>query len=155
MLYIVKSCKCNCCWQVHSSLVVSRAGKLLQSRISELALCIAYPESAAVSGLPVVRAEKKEKVVESSLRFSTKESGHPSLATTGVAFSVNKPIVLHGFTVYSCVEQSSKYEITLHQQTEQLAVREGTFSHSDVYGEGFVNLKFKEPVKLEVHCVHV
>ena len=139
--------------------VVSKAGNLLQSRINELALCIAYPESAQKSGLSLSRAEKKdEKVVDSSVRFSTKESGYPSLEVTDVAFSVNKALMLHGVTVYGSVDASYKYKVVLIQQTdtsEPLAEGEGTFSQSDYYGESFVNLTFKQPAKLEVSCMYI
>ncbi len=93
--------------------VVAKAGKLLQSRINELALCIAYPESAALSGLPLGRPERKERVLESSARFSVRESGYPSLDVKDVAFSVNKPILLQGFTVYGGGSDSYSFSIAL------------------------------------------
>lgn len=99
--------------QAAVSPVISKAGKLLQSRINELALCIAYPETAALTGLPLGKVERKEKVCETSVRFSAKESGYPSLDVKDVAFSVNKPVVLHGLTVYGSTDASYKYEIAL------------------------------------------
>ena len=130
--------------------VVSRAGKLLQSRINELALCITYPESAIMSGLPIFKSEKKERVLESSVRFSTKETGHPTLAVTDVAFSVSKPISLQGVTVYGGVEQSYPYKVTILKGAKEIAVTEGRFSQGDYYGDGYVNILFKNTVKLEV-----
>lgn len=93
--------------------VVSKAGKLLQSRINELALCIAYPESAALSGLPLGKVDKKEKVLESSIRFSARESGYPCLTVKDVAFSVNKPIILQGFGVYGGTGDSYSFTIAV------------------------------------------
>ena len=130
--------------------MVSRAGKLLQSRINELALCITYPESAIMSGLPIFKAEKKEKVLESSLRFPAKEIGHPSLTVTDVAFSVNKPIVIHGVTLYGGVEQSYSYKLTILRLGNVVSSCEGKFSQGDYYGDGFVNVQLKSTVKLEV-----
>lgn len=140
--------------QLQVSPVVSKAGNLLQSRINELALCIAYPDSVQKSGLSLSRAEKKDqKVVESSLRFSTKECGYPSLEVTDVSFSVNQPVLLHGVTLYGGTDASYKYKVVLYHQADppkSLAETEGTFSQSDYYGESFVNVKFKRPIKLEV-----
>lgn len=99
--------------QATVSPVVSKAGKLLQSRINELALCIAYPESTALTGLPLTKVERKEKVVESAVRFPCKECGYPSLSVKEVVLSVNKPILLHGYTVYGSTDESYKYKITL------------------------------------------
>ena len=130
--------------------IVSRAGRLLQSRINELALCITYPESALMSGLPISKVEKREKVLESSVRFSAKEAGHPTLAVTDVAFSVNKPISLHGVTVYGGVDQSYAYQISLLQQEKVLSSSEGKFSQGDYYGDGYVNLHLKNPFQLQV-----
>ena len=133
--------------------MVSKAGSLLQSRISELALCIAYPDSTLMSGLPLVKSEKKERVLESSVRFSTKESGHPVLSVPDVVFSVNKPILLHGVTIYGGSDSSYKYKMSLFRQAQDknpVAITEGSFSLSDYYGESYVNLLFKEPVKIEV-----
>lgn len=130
--------------------VVSRAGKLLQSRINELALCITYPESAIMSGLPIFKTEKKEKPLESSVRFSTKETGHPSLTVTDVTLSVNKPITLYGVTVYGGVEQSYSYKLTVLGQGKVLCCTEGKFSQGDYYGDGYVNILLKNTVKLEV-----
>ena len=93
--------------------VVSKAGQLLLSRINELALCIAYPESAVFSGLPITKTERKEKVFESSVRFSSKECGYPSLNVNSVVFSVNKPILLHGVTVYGSTDTSYQYKMSL------------------------------------------
>ena len=132
---------------------MSRAGKLLQSRINELALCITYPESAIMSGLPIFRVEKKEKVLESSLRFSTKEAGHPVLTTTDLAFSVNKPITLQGFVLYGGLEQSYSYSVTILNQGKAVASSDGKFSQGDYYGDGFVNVNLKNTVKLEVSDV--
>ena len=138
--------------------VVSKAGNLLQSRINELALCIAYPESVQKSGLSLGRAEKKDqKVVSSSVRFSTKESGYPSpLEVTDLSFSINKPIVLQGVTLYGGMDPSYKYKIVLTQQADvpkTLVECEGSFSQNDYYGESFVNITFKQPAKLEVRCL--
>ena len=139
--------------------VVSKAGNLLQSRINELALCIAYPESVQKSGLSLSKAERKDqKVVDSSVRFSTKESGYPSLEVTDLSFSVDKSILLHGVTLYGGTDVSYKYKLSLIKQLESskaLAEVEGSFSQSDYYGESFVNVKFKQPVKLEVnsYCI--
>lgn len=99
--------------QVPISPVVSKAGRLLQSRISELALCTAFPESAALTGLPLARSERKEKVCETSVRFPTKESGHPSLNVKDVMFSASKTVLLHGFVVYGSANDSYKYTISL------------------------------------------
>lgn len=133
--------------------MVSKAGNLLQSRISELALCIAYPDSTLMSGLPLIKTEKKEKMLESSVRFSSKESGHPVLSVPDVVFSVNKPILLHGFTIYGGTESSYGFKMSLLRQAQDqnpVAVSEGNFSQGDYYGESYVNLLFKEPVKVEV-----
>ena len=134
--------------------VVSKAGNLLQSRINELALCIAYPESVQKSGLSLSKSEKKEqKVVNSSVRFSTKESGYPSLDVTDLSFSVDKPVSLHGVTLYGGKDASYKYKLVLVDQADTmkpLVEVEGSFSQSDYYGESFVNIKFKQPAKLEV-----
>ena len=130
--------------------VVSRAGKLLQSRINELALCIAYPESAIMSGLPIFKSERKERMLESSVRFSTKEAGHPSLIVTGVAFSVNKKINLHGVTVYGGVDLSYSYKVKILRQDSVVACSEGSFTQADYYGDQYVNIVLKNPVKLEV-----
>ena len=130
--------------------MVSRAGKLLQSRINELALCITYPESAIMSGLPLFKGEKKEKVLESSARFSTKEDGHPSLPVTDVAFSVSKPVTLYGVCVYGGMEQSYSYKLSLLREGRVMALTEGRFSQGDYYGDGYVNVLFKNTVKLEV-----
>lgn len=130
--------------------VVSRAGKLLQSRINELALCITYPESAIMSGLPIFKVEKREKVLESSVRFSAKEVGHPVLTVTDVAFSVNKPITMHGFTLYGGSEQSYAYKLAVLRQEKVVASSEGRFSQGDYYGDGYINVHLKNTVKLEV-----
>ena len=140
--------------QLTVSPVVSKAGNLLQSRINELALCIAYPESVQKSGLSLGRAEKKDqKVVSSSVRFSTKESGYPSLEVTDLSFSVDKPIVLQGVTLYGGTDLSYKYKVLLTRQADApktLVECEGSFSQNDYYGESFVNVTFKQPAKLEV-----
>jgi hypothetical protein len=136
--------------QVMESPVVSRAGKLLQSRINELALCITYPESAIMSGLPIFRVEKKEKILESSLRFSTKEIGHPVLTTTDLAFSVNKSITIQGFVLYGGSEQSYTYTVTILIQGKVVTSSDGRFSQGDYYGDGFVNVNLKNFIKLEV-----
>ena len=99
--------------QIEVSPVVSKAGQLLLSRINELALCIAYPESAVLSGLPITKTERKEKVFESSVRFSSKECGYPSLSVKSVVFSVNKPIMLHGVTAYGGTDTSYQYKMSL------------------------------------------
>lgn len=134
--------------------VVSKAGNLLQSRINELSLCIAYPESVQKSGLSLGRAEKKDqKTVSSSVRFSTKESGYPSLEVTDLSFSINKPVVLQGVTLYGGTDPSYKYKVVLTRQADvpkTLVECEGSFSQSDYYGESFVNVTFKQPAKLEV-----
>ena len=134
--------------------VVSKAGNLLQSRINELALCIAYPESVQKSGLSLGKSERKEqKVVSSSLRFSTKECGYPSLEATDVSFSVSTPVLLHGVTLYGGTDASYKYKVVLYQQADPpkaLTEVEGSYSHNDYYGESFVDVKFKQPAKLEV-----
>lgn len=134
--------------------MVSKAGKLLQSRINELALCITYPESAIMSGLPIFRVEKKEKVLESSVRFSTKEVGHPVLTATDVAFSVNKPITIHGLTLYGGAEQSYSYKVTVLLQGKTVTSSEGRFSQGDYYGDGYVNVLLKNTVKLEVNAAN-
>ena len=130
--------------------MVSRAGRLLQSRINELALCITYPESAIMSGLPIFRAEKKEKIFESSVRFSSKEAGYPTLPVTDVAFSVNRAISVHGVAVYGGAGQSYTYKLSLFRQGKLVACTEGKFSQGDYYGDGFVNIHLKSSVKLEV-----
>lgn len=130
--------------------VVSRAGKLLQSRINELALCTTYPESAIMSGLPICKVEKREKILESYVRFSDKEAGHPTLTTTDVAFSVNKSIAIHGVTLYGGVEQSYPYKLMVLRQGKVVSCSEGRFSQGDYYGDGYVNILLKSMVKLEV-----
>ena len=134
--------------------MVSKAGELLLSRINELSLCVSYPESAGMLGLPVLQPEKRETVIESAPRFTTKECGHPSLPTTDVAFSVDNPIHLHGFTVYGSSSGSYKYKMSLLSQQEgekPQASQEGVFGSGDCSGEhNFVKLLFKEPVKVEV-----
>lgn len=106
------------------------------------------------SGLSLGSAEKKEpKVVDSSVRFSTKECGHPSLKVTDLMFSVDKPVLLHGVTLYGGTDASYKYKLSLIHCSESdkpFAETEGSFSQSDYYGESFVDVKFKQPVKLEV-----
>lgn len=143
------------CWgyvvlQVLESPVVSRAGKLLQSRINELALCITYPESAIMSGLPIFKAEKREKILESSVRFSSKEVGHPSLPVTDVAFSVSKAVSVHGVAVYGGNGQSYPYKVSILRQGKVVSCTEGKFTQGDYYGDGFVNIQLKSAVKLEV-----
>ena len=140
--------------QVLESPVVSKAGKLLQSRINELALCITYPESAILSGLPIFKSEKREKVLESSVRFSTKEAGHPTLAVTDVAFSVSKAINMHGVTVYGGVEQSYAYKVTILRGNKVMSLNEGKFTQGEYYGDGYVNIVFKNTVKLEVMLLY-
>lgn len=132
--------------------MVSKAGILLQSRINELALCISYPESAAMSGLPVLRSEKKEKVLESSVRFSTKEAGHPSLTVNGVSFSVSKKILLQGVTVYAGMNHSYNYKVNVFEGSRVVTSCEGTFHESECYGNEnrYVNIVFKHSAKLEV-----
>ncbi len=131
---------------------MSKAGRLLQSHINELAVCIAYPESAIMSGLPIFKSESKERVLESSVRFSTKEVGHPSLIVTGVAFSVNKNISLDGVTVYGGVDLSYSYKVNILKQDKVVASSDGTFTSADYYRDKFVNILLKNPAKLEVRC---
>ena len=107
------------------------------------------------SGLSLSKSEKRDnqKIVSSSVRFSTKECGYPSLEVTDVSFSVNKPITLHGVTLYGGTDASYKYKVVLQEQSETakpLVEVEGSFSQNDYYGESFVNVKFKQPAKLEV-----
>jgi len=132
--------------------VVTKAGILLQSRINELAMCIAYPESSLMLGLPVFRSDKKEKVLESSVRFATMEVGHPELTVTGVAFSVSKRIILQGLTIYGGNDLSYNYKVTILAEAQVVAFSEGTFHQSDYYGgdSKYVNIIFKNPAKLEV-----
>lgn len=139
--------------QVPESPVVSRAGRLLQSRINELALCIAYPESAIMSGLPIFKSERKERVLESSVRFSAKEAGHPSLTVTSVAFSVSKNISVHGVTVYGGVDLSYSYKVNILKKDKVVTCSEGTFTQTEYYGDQYVNLLLKNPAKLEVRLV--
>ena len=130
--------------------MIAKAGKLLLSRINELALCMAYPESALMSGLPIFKTEKKERIMESSVRFSSKEAGYPSLDVTDVTFSINKGITLHGVAVYGGVDESYTYKLTLLEQGKILSCSEGKFNQGDYYGDNFVNVIFKNTVKLEV-----
>ena len=133
---------------------MSRAGKLLQSRINELALCIAYPESAIMSGLPIYKTEKKEKIMETSPRFSEKEIGNPTHNVTDMAFSVNKPITIHGIAVCGSISQSYSYKLTiLNQGNVVLSISEGKLSQGDYHSEGFVRIFLKNTVKLEVCCI--
>lgn len=81
-------------------MVVQKAGEFLISRSNELGLCSCYPEVTALSGLPLTSVKKKEKLSESSSRFTTREAGHPELISTDVVLSVNKPILFNGVTVY-------------------------------------------------------
>lgn len=130
---------------------VSKAGELLLSRINELSLCVSYPESAGMLGLPVLQPEKKEVVLESSPRFTTKECGHPTLKVTDVTFSVDCAIILHGLTVYGNSTGSYNYKLALKKDEEVRASREGVFTSEDCSGEhNFVKLLFKEPMKIEV-----
>ena len=66
-----------------------------------------------MTGLPLAKMERKEKVMESPVRFPAKDCGYPSLAVKDAAFSVNKPIVLFGYTVYGSTDNSYKYKIAL------------------------------------------
>ncbi len=131
---------------------MSKAGLLLQSRINELALCIAYPESAVTSGLPVFKPETKDVILESSVRFSTTEVGHPSLKVTGVAFSVSKTIYLQGVAVYGGGGHSYDYKVNILEGTRVVTSCEGTFTEEEYYGNKnkYVNIVFKNPAKLEV-----
>lgn len=104
-----------------------------------------------MSGLPIFKTEKREKVLESSVRFSTKEVGHPSLAVTDVSFSVDKPITIHGVTVYGGVERSYSYKLSLLRQGKTISTAEGRFSQGDYYGDSFVNILLKNTLKLEVN----
>ncbi len=138
------------------SSVVAKAGALLMSRINELSLCVTYPESAAVLGLPVLEEEKSEPVVESSPRFSTKECGHPVLSITELVFSINKPILLHGLTVYGNKEGTYRYKLCLRTNEKVLSTKEGSFDGKDCSGEhSLVQLMLKDVRELEVctRCV--
>ena len=67
---------------------------------------------AVYSGIPL-KSEKKEKVVESCVRFSEKERGHPSVEVTDTVFSVNRAIQLHGVTVYGGTGGQYKYTLSI------------------------------------------
>ena len=79
------------------------------SRVNELALCSNYPNITARSGLVTSRPEKKEKLVESAVRFKSMEVGYPTLDITDAVFSVNKPVQLNGFYVY-CGSSGDGYQ---------------------------------------------
>ena len=93
--------------------MVNKAGEFLISRFNELALCSSYPNIAAFSGLSVSPSKKKDKVWETSVRFPSREVGHPEMNTKDVAFSVNKPVSIHGFSVYGGSESEYEYEISI------------------------------------------
>lgn len=82
--------------------------------------------------------------------FLTKEVGHPVLTATNLAFSVNKPITIHGLTLYGGSEQSYTYKVTVLGQGKVLTSSEGRFSQGDYFGDGYVNVNLKNTVKLEV-----
>ena len=62
-------------------------------------------------GIPL-KSDKKE-VVESCVRFSEKERGHPTVEVTDTAFSVNRAIQLHGVTVYGGTGSEYKYTLSI------------------------------------------
>ena len=96
--------------------MVEKAGQLLLSRINELALCAAYSETAAAFTLLTGGGgEHKEKVLESLCRFTTKLTGVSSLEVKEVAFSVNKAVRIHGYSVYCGSDMSRKYKVTLQK----------------------------------------
>jgi hypothetical protein len=98
---------------LHSTSVVQKAGEFLISRSNELALCCSYPEIAAATGLPVTATKKKEKLLESNMRFSSREIGLSSQIVTDVVFSVNCSILFNGVTLYVCENHQSLYTINL------------------------------------------
>lgn len=51
--------------------------------------------------------------MESSVRFSEKERGHPTLEVTDTVFSVNRAIQLHGVAVYGSTGESYNYSLTV------------------------------------------
>ena len=63
-------------------------------------------------GIPL-RSDKKEKVVESCVRFSEKERGHPTVEVTDTVFSVNRAIQLHGVTIYGGTGGQYKYTLSI------------------------------------------
>ena len=83
-----------------SSVVVQKAGEFLISRINELAFCSSYPEAASLSGLPLTSTKRRDKISETSTRFTSREAGYPALTVTDVLFSVNKPVLLNGVCVF-------------------------------------------------------
>ena len=52
-------------------------------------------------------------MVESCVRFSEKERGHPTVEVTDTAFSVNRAIQLHGVTVYGGTGGMYKYTLSI------------------------------------------
>ena len=60
-----------------------------------------------------LRSDRKEKVVESSVRFSEKECGYPSVEVTDTVFSVNRAIQLHGVTLYGGTGGPYKYSFSI------------------------------------------
>ena len=69
-----------------------------------------------MSGLPIYKTEKKEKIMETSPQFSEKEIANPTHNVTDVAFSVNKPITIHGIAVCVSISQSYSYKLTILNQ---------------------------------------
>ncbi len=132
--------------------MVEKAGALFLARINELSLCVSYPESAATLALPVLEPEKSEPIiVESCPRFKTKECGHPALSVTDLVFSTNKPILLHGFTVYGSRKSTFRYNLCLKSQQKALSTKEGVCSGEDCSGEhSVVQLMLEDVEKLEV-----
>ena len=52
-------------------------------------------------------------MIESSVRFPEKESGHPTLEVKDALFSVNRPVQLHGVGVYGGTGESYKYSFSV------------------------------------------
>ena len=99
-----------------SSPVVEKAASFLLSRISELSLCSTYPDVARKNGLPVSQqSEKKNKQRMSFARFTKIDAGLPSLDTTELVFSVNKPVLLTGYSILGGTCNTYQYNVSLMQ----------------------------------------
>ena len=59
-------------------------------------------------------SKRKDKLLETSTRFSSREAGHPSLVVSDAVFSVNKPVLINGFGVFGgSSEDVYKYKISI------------------------------------------
>ena len=67
-----------------------------------------------LSGLPLTSTKRKEKLQETGSRFSSREAGHPTQTVTDLYFTVNRPVLLNGVTVYGGAgDETYNYEATL------------------------------------------